>query len=57
MLRARLIPPVPEMTARAAHAALPKGHCYLTLRDEPGTMFADDMFADLSPKSCETTSL
>lgn len=43
------VPPVPEMTARAAHAAFPKGHCYLTLRDELGTIFTDDMFADLFP--------
>ncbi len=37
------------MTARAAHAAFPKGHRYLTLRDELGTIFTDEMFADLFP--------
>ena len=30
------IAPVPEETARVAHAAFPKGHPYLTLRDAPG---------------------
>jgi transposase len=49
MLKPQPVPPVPEMTARAAHAAFPKGHCYLTLRDELGTIFTDDMFADLFP--------
>lgn len=50
MLKPQSVPPVPEMTARAAHAAFPKGHRYLTLRDELGTIFTDDMFADLFPK-------
>jgi len=49
MLKLQPVPPVPEITARAAHAAFPKGHCYLTLRDELGTIFTDDMFADLFP--------
>ena len=38
---------VPEGTARVAHAAFPKGHPYLALRDELGTIFADRAFADL----------
>lgn len=37
------------MTARAAHAAFPKGHRYLTLRDNLGTIFDDDLFAGLFP--------
>ncbi len=49
MLKSQPAPPVPEITARAAHAAFPKGHRYLTLRDELGTIFSDDMFADLFP--------
>lgn len=32
---------VPEDTARVAHAAFPKGHPYLALRDELGAIFAD----------------
>ena len=50
MLRPRSIPPVPEETARIAQAAFPKGNRYLTLRDELGTIFNDEMFAHLFPK-------
>src|SRR4051812_46032678 len=39
--------PVPVETARVAHAAFPKGHPYLTLRDGVGTLFQDDDFAGL----------
>lgn len=41
---------VPEMTAEVARAAFPKGNVYLTLRDELGTIFEDEQFADLFPK-------
>ena len=44
------IPPVPEQTARVARAAFPKGNPYLRLRDELGTVFGDDDFADLYPR-------
>jgi transposase len=40
---------VPEQTARVAHAAFPKGHPYLTLRDHLGTIFQDEDFATLFP--------
>ena len=50
MLRPQPTPPVPEATARAAHAAFPKGNRYITLRDELGTVFTDEMFAHLFPK-------
>src|SRR5829696_2823051 len=43
------ITPVPEQTARVAHAAFPKGHPYLTLRDHLGTIFQDEDFATLFP--------
>src|SRR5215470_16102610 len=43
------IEPVPEETARVAHAAFPKGHPYLTVRDVLGTIFQDDDFAALFP--------
>src|SRR4029450_11516053 len=43
------ITPVPEQTARVAHAAFPKGHPYLTLRDHLGTIFQDGDFATLLP--------
>jgi transposase len=44
------VPPVPELTARVARAAFPKGNPYLRLRDELGTVFRDDHFADLYPR-------
>jgi len=42
MLRPQPIGPVPDDTARVAHAAFPKGHPYLRLADECGVLFADD---------------
>src|SRR3954454_10415761 len=41
------IPPVPDETARIAHAAFPKGNPYLLLREQLGVIFADGEFADL----------
>src|SRR3954468_12771646 len=49
-LQPRPPPPVPEDTARVAHAAFPRGNPYLRLRDELGTLFGDDDFADLYPR-------
>src|SRR5215470_13409638 len=43
------IEPVPEETARVAHAAFPKGHPYLTFRDTLGTIFQDEDFTPLFP--------
>lgn len=40
---------VPEQTARIARAAFPKGSPYLAMRDQLGTLFADEQFADLFP--------
>ena len=40
---------VPKETARVAHAAFPKGNPYLTMRDQLGTLFEDEQFADLFP--------
>jgi len=48
-LRPQPIGSIPEQTARVAHAAFPKGHPYLTLRDHLGTMFQDEDFAALFP--------
>ena len=48
-LRPQPIGSIPEQTARVAHAAFPKGHPYLTLRDHLGTIFQDDDFATLFP--------
>src|SRR5215475_3022270 len=46
-LHPHVIAPVPEETARIAHAAFPKGHPYLTFRDALGTIFQDEDFAPL----------
>jgi transposase len=48
-LHPHVIEPVPEETARIAHAAFPKGHPYLTFRDAFGTIFQDEDFATLFP--------
>src|SRR5919202_7018930 len=48
-LHPHIIAPVPEETARVAHAAFPKGHPYLTFRDVLGTIFQDEDFATLFP--------
>jgi transposase len=48
-LRPQPIGSIPEQTARVAHAAFPKGHPYLTLRDHLGTIFQDEDFATLFP--------
>lgn len=39
--------PVPEETARIAHAAYPKGNLYMKVRDELGTLYEDEKFAHL----------
>jgi transposase len=48
-LKPEPVGPVPEETARIARAAFPKGNLYLRLRDELGTLYQDDLFADLFP--------
>lgn len=44
------ISPVPEETARVARAAFPKGNRYLEMRDVLGTIYTDELFADLYPQ-------
>ncbi len=48
-LHAASIGPVPVETARVARAAFPKGHPWLRLRDELGTIYDDAHFASLFP--------
>jgi transposase len=48
-LHPHVIEPVPEETARIAHAAFPKGHPYLMFRDALGTIFRDEDFTALFP--------
>ena len=43
------IGPVPEETARIAHAACPKGNPYLQMRDLLGTLYDDPLFTALFP--------
>ena len=40
---------VPEMTALVGRAAFRKGSLYMRLRDELGTLYTDEDFADLYP--------
>src|SRR5919197_2933184 len=39
--------PIPEETARIAHAAFPRGNRWIRLRDELGPIFSDAQFAAL----------
>jgi len=41
-LKALPIPPVPEETARVAHAAFPRGNLFMQVRDTLGTIYIDD---------------
>jgi transposase len=47
--------PVPEETARVARAAFPKGNRYLEIRDVLGTIYSDELFADLYPQRGQPT--
>lgn len=40
------VPPVPDATAAATLAAFPNGNPYVSLREELGTLFIDELFAD-----------
>src|ERR671925_194402 len=50
-LRPQSLPPVPEATAAAVQAAVPKGTLYVALRAEFGSLYDDHLFADLYPPS------
>src|SRR5918995_856436 len=45
--RPQPLPPVPEATAAAVRAAFPKGNLYVDLRTEFGTLYDDQLLADL----------
>lgn len=49
-LNAEIIPDVPINTVRVAISAFPKGNLYMKMRDELGTFYKDEDFADLFPK-------
>src|SRR5881296_418702 len=48
-LKSLPIPPVPEETARVAHAVFPHGNVFMQVRDALGTIYTDEAFADLLP--------
>jgi transposase len=48
-LQPTAIPPVPEETARVARIAFPTGALAIDLRDQLGTIYEDELFADLFP--------
>jgi transposase len=43
------LPQVPDATAAAVRAAFPKGNLYVDLRAEFGTLYDEQLFADLYP--------
>lgn len=49
-MRPQEISPVPEETTRVARAANPKGNVYMSMRDELGSIYEDQMFAALFPR-------
>jgi transposase len=50
-LRVQPFPPVPDHIAAAVRAAFPKGNLYVDLRAEFGTLYEDQLFADLYPSA------
>ncbi len=49
-LHPQVIPPIPDETARVAHAIFPKGNVYMHMGDELVTIYHDQDFADLFPQ-------
>jgi transposase len=49
-MRPQEISPVPEETARVAHAANPHGNTFMRMRDELGSIYQDPMFTPLFPR-------
>jgi len=48
-LKCMPIPPIPDETARVAHAAFPHGTLLMQIREGLGTVYSDEDFADLFP--------
>ena len=48
-LKPERIPPVPPTTVRIAKAAFPRGNTFISMRDELGTLYTDELFAPLFP--------
>ncbi len=49
MLKPQPIPEIPAETVRVVRAAFPKGNLYIHLHDTLGTIYQDELFADLYP--------
>jgi hypothetical protein len=49
MLKPQPIPEIPAETVRVVRAAFPNGNLYIHLRDTLGTIYQDELFADLYP--------
>ena len=54
-LHPQAIPAIPEETIRVAHAVLPQGNVWMQMRDELGTLYEDQDFADLFPSRGQPT--
>lgn len=48
-LRPHVPEPIPEQTARIAHAAFPSGNLYMRMRDILESLYRDEDFAALFP--------
>ena len=48
-LRPPSLPPVPEATAATVQAVFPTGNLYVALRAEFGSLYDDQLLADLYP--------
>ena len=48
-LQPQLIGPIPEQTVQVAQAAFPKPTPFMRMRDELGTIYEDQTFAELFP--------
>ena len=44
------IPEIPAETIRVVRTVFPKGNIYIHLRDSLGTIYQDELFADLYPE-------
>ena len=50
MIKIEAIPPIPKTTAAVAKAAFLRGNRYMLMRDQLGTFFAGEEFAELFAK-------
>jgi transposase len=45
------IPDIPQQTVEVARASFPKGNIYMKIRDTLGSIFEEEVFADLFPQN------